>query len=131
MNARRNANGAITAITPLNAKAEMAMRYRDVTKNAARTVDRGVVDVEANKTWERLNIHAVPLVRYMGHSTEGLQKMQEEFEMENNSIAIPTQVRRLANPHTIRERRQNGVIAASSVVFVIQGNKVAQSSIMK
>jgi hypothetical protein len=49
MNARRNAKGAITAIAHQNATAEMAMRYRDVIIMPARTVDRGVVDVEENE----------------------------------------------------------------------------------
>jgi hypothetical protein len=92
MNARRNANGTIRAITHHYAAAEMAMRYRPIMITAARTVDKGVVDVEENKPWERLKIHAVPLVRYMGKGTEGLQKMREEFEAENEGIAIPTQV---------------------------------------
>jgi len=35
------------------------------------------------------------------------------------------------NPRTIRERRQNGKIAASSVVFVLNGSKAAQKVIMK
>jgi len=46
MNARRNAKGAIAAITHQNATAEMAMGYRDVIITAARTADRGVVDGE-------------------------------------------------------------------------------------
>jgi len=105
MNARRNVKGPITAITHQNATAEMAMQYRDIIITAARTVDRGVVDVEENETWERLKIHAVPLMRYMGKGTEGLQKMREEFEAENKGIAIPTQVRWLANPGIIGERK--------------------------
>jgi len=75
MNARRNAKGAITAITLQNATAEIAMQYRDIIITAARTVDKGVVDVEENESWERLEIHAVPLLRYIGKGTEGLQKM--------------------------------------------------------
>jgi hypothetical protein len=75
MNAKRNAQGAITTITEPNATAEMGMRYRDIIITAARTVDREVVHVEENETWERLQIHAVPLVRYIGKGTEGLQKM--------------------------------------------------------
>ena len=130
-NAKRHAKGAIIAITPPNVTAEMAMRYRDIIILAVRTVDRGVVDVEENETWERLKIHAVPLVRYMGTGTERLQKMREEFEADNESIAIPTQVRWLAKPCTIRERRQNGEIAASSVVFVVKGSRLAQSLIKK
>ena len=125
MNARRNAKGTITAITHQNATAEMALRYCDLIITAARTVDKGVVDVEGNETWERLKIHAVPLVRYMGKGTEGLQKMREEFEAKNEGITIPTQVRWLANPHTIRERRPNREFAASSVGFVVKGSKAA------
>jgi len=131
MNTKRNAKGAITAITHPNATAEMAMQYCDIIITAARTVDRGVVDVEENETWERLKIHAVPLVRYMVKGTEGLQKMREEFEVENEGIKVPTQVRWLANPHTIRESRQNGEIAASSVVFVVKGSNEAQVLVKK
>jgi len=131
MNAMRNAKGAITAITHPNTTAEMALQYRDIIITGARTVDKGVVDVEENESWERLKIHTVSLVRYMGKGMEGLQKMREEFEAENEGIVIPTQVRWLANPRTIRERRQNGEIAASSVVFVVKGSRVARSLVKK
>jgi len=131
INARRNARGAIAAITHQNATAEVTLRYCDIIITAARTVDNGVVDGEENETWERLKIHAVPLVRYMRTGTEGLQKMREEFEAENEGIAIPTQVRWLVNPRTIRQSRQNGEIAGSSVVLVVKGSKVAPSLIKK
>jgi hypothetical protein len=98
MNAKRNAKGAITAITHPNATAEIALQYCDIITTAARTVDKGVVDVEENESWERLKIHAVPLIRYMGKGTEGQQKIREEFKAENEGIVIPTQVRWLANP---------------------------------
>jgi hypothetical protein len=96
MNAKRNANGAITAITHSNATAEKAMQYRNIMITPARTVDRGVIDVEENEAGERVKIHTVPLVRYMGNGTEGLEKMREEFEAENEGIVIPTHVRWLA-----------------------------------
>ena len=54
MKAKRNAKGAITAITHPNATAEIAMQDLDIIIIAARTVDRGVVDVEENVTWARL-----------------------------------------------------------------------------
>jgi len=104
----------------------MALQYRNIIIMAAKTVDKGVVDVEENEPWERMKIHAVPLVLYMGKGTDGLQKMREEFEAENEGVVIPAQVRWLANLHTIRERRQNRAIAASSLVFVVKGNNVAQ-----
>jgi hypothetical protein len=51
--------------------------------------------------------------------------------VENEGVAIPTQVQWLVNPRTIRERRQNGEIMASLGVFVIKGNTVEQSLINK
>jgi len=57
--------------------------------------------------------------------------MREELEAENEGIAISTQVRWLANHQNIRERRQNGEIAMSSVVFVVMGSRLAQSLIQK
>jgi len=72
MNARRPGKGAITTITHQNATAAMAMHYHNIIIMAARTVDRGVVDVEENQTWERLKIHALPLVQYRGKGTECL-----------------------------------------------------------
>jgi hypothetical protein len=75
MNAKKKAKDAITAITHQNAMVEMALLYRDVIITAARTVDKGIVDVEENQSWETLKIHAVPLIWYMGKGAEGLQKM--------------------------------------------------------
>jgi len=98
---------------------------------AASSVNNVVIDVEDNESLERLKIHVVPLVWYIGNGTEGMQKMREEFEAGNEGAAIHAQVRLLANPCTIRERRPNGEIAASSVVFVVKGNKVAQRLVKK
>jgi hypothetical protein len=57
--------------------------------------------------------------------------MQEEFEAENEGINVHTHAWRLANPRKIWERRQNGEIAASSVVFVVKGSKAAQGLVNK
>jgi len=53
-----------------------------VTSNitAVRTVDKGLIVVPHNECLERLKIHAVPVERYMGKGTDGLQNMQQEFE---------------------------------------------------
>jgi hypothetical protein len=44
----------------------MAKIYCHVIITATHTVDKEVINVEENKSWERLKIHAVPLVRYIG-----------------------------------------------------------------
>jgi len=54
---------------------------------------------------------------------EGLQKLCEEFEAENEGVTIPTQVRWLADPQAISERRLNGEIAASLVAVVVNGEQ--------
>jgi len=71
------------AITHQNPTATMVLMYLDVTITAAGAVDRGCIDVEENESSERLKTQAVPLVRYMGHGTEGLQKMRDEIHAEN------------------------------------------------
>jgi len=131
MNTKTNAKGAITAITHANATSELGLQYSDPIIPAARTVDKGVVDVKENESWEWLKIHTVLLIRYMGNGTEGPQMMRDEFEAENKGIVIPTQVRWLANARAIMERRQNGEMAVSLVVFVIKGSKVAQTLVEK
>jgi hypothetical protein len=62
------------------------------------------MDLEGNESWERLTIHTVPLVRYIGKGTKALQKMREEIHAENEVVMIPAQVRWLSNPRTIKER---------------------------
>jgi len=102
INAKRNSKGAITAITQQNATAAMALQYREIIITAASTVDKGVVDIQENESWEGLTIQKVPHVQHMRKSTEGLQKMPEEFEAVNEGIAIPTKAWWLAIPRTIR-----------------------------
>jgi hypothetical protein len=74
MNARRNAKGTITAITePERASGEDSAvpRHHDYCR---KDCQKAVVDVKGNESVDRLKIHAVPLVRFMGKYTEGLQK---------------------------------------------------------
>jgi hypothetical protein len=126
MNAKSNARGTITAITHQNATAAMAPIFRDAIITAVRTVNKGVIDVEENESWERRKIHSVPLVRYMGKGTEGLQKMRDEIHAENAGVTVPVQVRWLASPHSIKDGMQKGEIPASSVVFGVKGSQAAQ-----
>jgi len=51
--------------------------------------------------------------------------------VEKESIAIPTQVRWLANCLTIRERRRKGDMAASSIIFGVKKSKTEQSLVKK
>jgi len=106
-NANRNARDTITADTQQNTTTAMALMYRDVIITEACTIDNGVIDIEENKSEQMLKIHAVPLVRYNGQGTEGLQRLRHHFAADNDGIAIATKVQWLANPCTIREMSQN------------------------
>jgi hypothetical protein len=63
MNVKRNAKGAITAITHPNATAELAVQSHDMIITASRTFNKGVVDVKETESLETLTIHSVPLIR--------------------------------------------------------------------
>jgi hypothetical protein len=67
----------------------------------------------------------------MGKYPDSKQTIPVQFEVENEGTVIPTNVRWLANTRTNRQRRQNGEIAASSVVFVVNGSMVAQRVVKK
>jgi hypothetical protein len=67
----------------------------------------------------------------MRKGTEGLQKMREEFEAENEGIVIPPQVKSLVNHGTMRESMQNGEITALSAVFIVKWSIMAQSLVNK
>jgi hypothetical protein len=122
----RSKPGPIADTSDQNATAAMALTYREVIINAARTVDKGVIDVEENESRDMLKVHAVPLVRYIGKDTEGLPKMREEIHAEYEGVVIPLQVRWLANHHSIMDTRPRREISAFYVVFVVMGDKVVR-----
>lgn len=74
MNEKSSGKGSIMAITHPNAMVAIPLVCHDVIITTACTVNKGVINVEENKSWEIFNIHAVPLIRYMGTGTECLQK---------------------------------------------------------
>ena len=131
MNAKSNALGTMTAITHANSTGAREQRSGDVIITAVPTVDQRVIDVEKNESWERLKVHAIPLVRYMGNATEGLQKMRYEIHTGNEEVTVPVQVRWLESLPIIDERSQMREISASSVLFVIMGTNVARRLVRK
>ena len=125
MNAKRIPKGANKSITYQKTTAAITLAYHKVIINAARMVKMGVIDVEENESWEKLKVHAVPLVRYMGKGTEGLRTVGDEIHAQNKGVVIRGQLRRLANPDSIREMRQRKEMTVLSVVFAVNGDKLA------
>jgi len=93
---------------------------------AARTVQKAVIDIEENTSWERLMIHAVPLMKYMRNGTDGLQQMWDEIHTQNEGIADTLLVPWLARAPTIKQRRQQVEISTSLVVFIVKGSQVGR-----
>jgi hypothetical protein len=59
MNAKRQAQGVITAINHMNATAKIAVQYRDIVITAARTVRKCVMDVAVNVSCVGTDLSAV------------------------------------------------------------------------
>ena len=122
---RRNAKGTIAGLSTPFAPIEQLLGARDTVIRAARTVDLSIVDITANETWHRVKIHGVPLNRYLGKGTHGLEKLREELEAENEGLEIPMQIRWLGRVPVIRERAATDGIRGSSVTFVVRGQPMA------
>ena len=122
----RNAKGTLAGLSTPFAPIEQLLAYRDTILRAARTVDPAIVDITANKTWKRLKIHGVPLERYLGKGTFGLNKLWAEIESENEGVEIPMEMRWLGRVPTIKERYHAQQIWGSSVTFVVRCQGTAE-----
>lgn len=123
---RRNAKGTLVGLSTPFAPIEQLLAHRDTILRAARTVDPAIVDITANETWKRLKIHGVPLERYLGKGTFGLNKLRAEIESENEGVEIPMEMRWLGRVPTIKERYHTQQIRGSSVTFVVRGQGTAE-----
>ncbi|KAI5784127.1 hypothetical protein FPQ18DRAFT_405642 [Pyronema domesticum] len=90
---RRNDKGTISGVTTEMCTVENLGKYEDVIIKAARTVDLGIIGFEQNEAWQKLKIHGVPLRRYVGRGTNGLEKLLEETHAENAGVVIPMAAR--------------------------------------
>jgi hypothetical protein len=118
---KRNDNGTITGMTTEMCTVDNLRKYEAVVIKAARIVDRGIIGFKENKAWQRLKIHGVPLNRYVGRGTNGLEKLREEIQAENAGVTIPMAARWLGRVPQLKERWASRIITASSVVFAVRG----------
>ena len=101
---RRNTCGMLSGLSTPYTPVFQLLAYRDTIIQAARTVDPGIINITSNETWKRVKIHGVPLFLYMGKGTNGLNKLREEIEVENEGVEIPMEIRWLGRVSTIRDR---------------------------
>jgi hypothetical protein len=85
----RNTKGTITATTIPGVDATMLLHlYRNKILNAIWEVDRGVADVKELDNWVRLKVHGLPLNRFMGRGTQGVQKLQLEIQANHEGVEV-------------------------------------------
>ena len=126
---RRNDKGTLAGLSTPFAPIDQLLAHRNTILRAALTVDPTVIDITANETWRRVKIHGVPLNRYLGKGTHGLEKLREEIEAENEGVEIPMQIRWLGRVPDIKQRSAEGAIRGSSVTFVVRGQPMADKII--
>jgi len=123
---RRNAHGTVTAVTTDTCTAIMMLEHRNTVIRAAKSVDSVTIGLDTNETWQRVRIYGIPLERYVGKGTHGLEKLREEMEAENDGLRFPMQVRWLGRLEDIKKRWKEGKIASSSVTFAVRGDAEAK-----
>jgi hypothetical protein len=122
---KRNDKGIITGMTTNMCTMDNLRKYEAVIIKVAHIVDRGIICFKENEVWQRLKLHGLPLNRYVGRGTNGLQKLQQEIQAENAGVTIPIATRWLGRVPQLKERWTSRIIIASSVVFAVQREDTA------
>jgi hypothetical protein len=128
----RNSKGTIMATSAPGVDAKtLITHYRNEMVNTIREVDWAVLDVHELEKWIKLKVHSIPLNRFMGKGTHGVQKLQLEIQANHHDVQVLPSIYWLGNPCTIKERYQAGDIQSSSTVFTVKGSKAAEALITK
>lgn len=85
--------GILAGLSIPFAPMDQLLAHMKIILRAALRVNPAVIDITANETWRRVKIHGVPLNKYLGKGTQGLEKPREEIEAENEGVEIPMQIR--------------------------------------
>jgi hypothetical protein len=85
----RNSKGTITATSAPGVDAKtLITHYWNEMVNAIREVDRAVLDVHELEKWIKLKVHGIPLNRFMGRGTHGVQKLQLEIQANHHDVQV-------------------------------------------
>jgi len=109
--------------------AAMLLRFKRQIIEAARKVDRGIINVIANESWVELKI-LVPYDRY--RHPEGLSDLCEQIEAENEGVMIPPfSIKWMRAKKVIKHHYQHGKLphGVASVVFKVP-NKAAEQKLL-
>jgi hypothetical protein len=67
--------------------------FKDIVVMVARKIDQGIIDVEANETWERVKMHGIRFDQYLAKRSGGLEKLRQKIQAENEGVIIPFAIR--------------------------------------
>jgi hypothetical protein len=118
--------GRLSTMAREGASAAMLLHFKKEIIEAARKVDRGIINVIANESWMELKI-LVAYERY--RHPEGLENLRAQIEAENEGVIIPPfSMRWLRAKRMIEDHHQRGKLpgGGASVVFKVPNKAVGQ-----
>ena len=119
-------SGAISGLLTEKSNAEDLLRDHATTLiRAAKSVDEGVIGVEALERWHRLKVHGMPLMRYLGEGK--MELLYREIE-SSTGIKLKTTPRWLINEERLEERLESGNGRGSAIVITV-GNEAEASKL--
>jgi len=118
--------GRLSSMAHKGASAAMLLHFKREIIEAARKVDRGIINVRANESWVELKI-LVPYDRYQ--HPEGLSDHREQIEAENDGLMIPPfSIKWMQAKKVIEDHYQHGKLShgVASVVFKVPNKAAGQ-----
>ena len=109
-------SGAVSGLLTERFNAEDLIKH---LIRAAKSVDEGIIGVEALEQWHRLKVHGMPLLRYFGE--ERVEVLSREIE-SSTGIKLKTTPRWLIGKARIEERLDTGN-ERGPAIFITIGSK--------
>lgn len=92
------------------------MDHSNALIKAAKSIDQGVIGVEALEQWQRLKVHGMPLLQYLGEGKMDLLYREIESSI---GIKLKTRPRWLVNEARLEERLESGTGKGSAIVITV------------
>lgn len=110
-------SGAISALLTERSNAEDLIRHHSNTLiRAAKSIDEGVIGVEALERWHRLKVHGMPLMRYLG---EGRMEVLSWKIESSTGIKLKATPRWLISEARLEDRLDTGTGRGSAIVITV------------
>lgn len=117
-------SGAISALLMEKTNAEDLIReHSNLLIRAAKSVDSGVIDVEAPERWQRLKVHGMSLVRYLREGK--MELLYREIE-SSAGIKLKTLPHWLINEVRLEGRLESGNNKGSAIIITM--GKIIEAS---